>query len=69
MKVCSVSVWCKQYIMDKLVDILGDRDDKILEPDDDKLKDIYKISDIESETAGSVSKLLMERTALLILEI
>jgi len=69
MKVCAVAVGCKQDIMEKLVDILGDRDDKILEPDDDKLKDIYKISDIESETAGSVSKLLMERTALLILEI
>jgi len=69
MKVCAVVVGCENDIMEKLADILGERDDKILEPDDDKLKDIYKISDIESETAGSVSKLLMERTALLILEI
>jgi len=68
MKVCAVVVGCENDIMEKLADILGERDDKILEPDDDKLKDIYDISDIESETIGNLSKLLMERTALLILE-
>ena len=68
MKVCAVVVGCENDIMEKLADILGERDDKILEPDDDKLKDIYDISDIESETIGNLSKLLTERTALLILE-
>ena len=68
MKVCAVVVGCENDIMEKLADILGERDDKILEPDDDKLKDIYDISYIESETIGNLSKLLMERTALLILE-
>jgi KEOPS complex subunit Cgi121 len=68
MKVCAVAVGCEKDIMENLADILGQRDDMILMADDDKLKDIYGISDIEAETAGSVSKLLMERTALLILE-
>jgi len=68
MKVCAVVVGCENDIMEKLADILGERDDKILEPDDDKLKDIYDISYIESETIGNLSKLLTERTALLILK-
>ncbi len=54
--------------MDKLTDILDERDDKVLEPDEDKLKTMYHISDIEAETAGNITKLLMEKTALLILE-
>ena len=66
--VCVVAVDCKEDVMDKLTDILGERDDKVLEPDEDKLKNKYNISDTEAETVGSVTKLLMERTALLILE-
>lgn len=68
MNVCAVVVGCEKDIMGKLVEILGERDDKILEPNDDMLRQIYGISKIETETTGSVSKLLMERTALLILE-
>ena len=66
--VCVVAVDCKDDVMDKLTDILGERDDKVLEPDEDKLKNKYNISDTEAETVGGVMKLLMERTALLILE-
>ena len=68
MKVCAVAVDCENDIMERLEDILGERDDMILEADDNELKDIYAISSIEAETAGSISKLLMERTALLIIE-
>ncbi|WP_048189813.1 KEOPS complex subunit Cgi121 [Methanobacterium sp. SMA-27] len=66
--VCVIAVDCKADVMDKLTDILDERDDKVLEPDEDKLKNMYHISDIEAETAGSITKLLMEKTALLILE-
>ncbi len=66
--VCVIAVGCNDDVMDKLADILGERDDKVLEPDEDKLKKMYHISDIEAETAGSITKSLMERTALLILE-
>jgi KEOPS complex subunit Cgi121 len=66
--VCVIAVNCNDDVMDKLAYILGERDDKVLEPDENKLKTMYHISDIEAETAGSVTKLLMERTTLLILE-
>ena len=66
--VCVIAVDCNADVMDKLTDILDERDDKVLEPDEDKLKKMYHISDIEAETAGSITKLLMEKTALLILE-
>lgn len=68
MYVCAVAVDCEHDIMEKLEDLLGERDDKVLDADNEKLKDIYKLSDIEIETSGNVTKLLMERTALLILE-
>ncbi len=66
--VCAVAVGCEGEVMEKLGAFLGERDDVVLEADDDKLKSIYSISEIELETTGSVSKLLMERTASLILE-
>jgi len=68
MNVCAVAVGCKENLMEQLTDILGVRDDNVLEADEDNLKNIYCISNLEVETAGSVSKLLIERTALLILE-
>lgn len=68
MNICTVTVGCESNIMDKLETILGRREDTVLEPDDFKLKNKYNISDIEEESAGSVSKILMERTALLILQ-
>jgi len=68
MKICAVAVDCDDHIMESLEDILGERDDTILEADDNKLKDIYSLSSIEAETAGKISKLLVERTTLLILE-
>jgi KEOPS complex subunit Cgi121 len=66
--VCTVAINCENNIMEVLENVLGERNDKVLEANDDKLKEIYNISDIESETAGNLTKLLMEKTALLILE-
>jgi KEOPS complex subunit Cgi121 len=68
MKVCVVAVNCEEYVMGKLLNFLGERDDMVIEPDEDKLKKIYKLSDTEIETAGNISKLLMEKTSLLIIE-
>ncbi len=42
MNVCAVAVGCETDIMEKLGDILGERDDEVLEPNDDKLRQIYK---------------------------
>jgi len=68
MNVCAVLVGCQTDVMDKLGDILGTRDDDVLLEDPEKLREIYKISDIEIKTAPSISKLLMEKTSLLVLE-
>ena len=68
LKVCAVAVDCEENIMEKLQEVLGERQDKVLEADDDKLKELYGISSIEIETAGSIPKILMERTSLLIIE-
>jgi KEOPS complex subunit Cgi121 len=66
--ICAVAVGCEEDIMEDIGHFLGKRDDKVLEEDINKLKGLYSISDIEIKTAGSVSKLLIERTSLLILE-
>ncbi len=67
-EICAVAIDCDDKIMQKLANLLGKRDDVVIEADDDKLKELYNIKEIEAETAGSVSKLLIERTALLITE-
>jgi KEOPS complex subunit Cgi121 len=67
-EICAVAIDCDDNIMQKLANLLGRRDDVVLEADEDKLKKLYNIKEIEAETAGSVSKLLIERTALLITE-
>lgn len=66
--ICAVAVDCKSNTMENLADILGFRDDSVLEPDVNKLKSIYKISDTQLETNPDVTKILMEKTALLIID-
>lgn len=66
--ICAVAVDCEQNIMEDMVDILGFRDDSVLEPDTNKLRSIYKISDTELETNPDIAMILMEKTALLIIE-
>jgi len=68
MNICAVAVGCEKNIMDSLVDILGSRDDAVLEPDTNKLRSLYNITDTELETTPNISKILMEKTALLIIE-
>jgi KEOPS complex subunit Cgi121 len=68
MNICAVALDCKSDIMEDLVNILGLRDDHVLEPDTDKLRSIYKISDTQLETNPDISKILMEKTALLIID-
>jgi KEOPS complex subunit Cgi121 len=68
MEICVVAVDCNDNIMDKLEIILDKREDSVLDPHENTLKDIYKISDIEIKTAGNIQNVMMERTALLILE-
>jgi KEOPS complex subunit Cgi121 len=66
--VCAVAIDCDDNIMQTLTNMLGERDDAVLEPEENKLKKLYNITEIEADTAGNVSNLLIERTALLIAE-
>ncbi len=68
MNICAVAVDCSENIMDELGTILDKRDDNILNPDENLLKDIYGISEGEIKTAGGISNLMIEKTTLLILE-
>jgi KEOPS complex subunit Cgi121 len=68
MNICAVAVGCDKRVMVKLGEFLGERDDSVLEPDESVLKKIYNISDRELETIGSIGRILMEKTSLLILE-
>lgn len=68
MDICAVTIDCDKEIMEELEHILGMRDDNVLDAEIDKLKNIYNISDIEIDSSGDITKLLMEKTALLILE-
>ena len=68
MNICAVAVDCSENIMDELGTILDKRDDNILNPDENVLKDIYDISDGEIKTASGISNVMIEKTTLLILE-
>ena len=67
MNICAVAVDCSENIMDELGTILDKRDDNILNPDENLLKDIYGISEGEIKTASGISNLMIEKTTLLIL--
>ncbi|HEX3013397.1 MAG TPA: KEOPS complex subunit Cgi121 [Methanobacterium sp.] len=68
MNICAVAVDCSENVMDELGTILDKRDDSVLNPDENILKDIYDISEGEIKTAGGISKVMIEKTTLLILE-
>jgi KEOPS complex subunit Cgi121 len=68
MNICAVTVGCKDDTINKLEAILNKRDDNVLNADEIILKKIYQISDNELKTAGSIEKVMIERTSLLILE-
>ena len=66
--ICAVAIDCEDNIMQTLINLLGERDDAVLEPEENKLKKLYNITEIEADTAGNFTNLLIERTALLITE-
>ncbi len=68
MNICAVAVGCTENILDLMETILGNKDDEVLKPDEIILKKIYNISDVEIETMGAISNVMIERTTLLIIE-
>lgn len=68
MNICAVAVDCSEDIMDKLEVLLDEKDNSVLDSNENTLKEIYNISDEELKTAGNIENAMIERTSLLILE-
>ncbi|MBM4240256.1 MAG: hypothetical protein FJ150_01025 [Euryarchaeota archaeon] len=68
MNLCAVFVGCDDEILNKISSILGERDDDLLKPDKNVLRRIYKILDVEEESVVDITKIMIEKTTLLILE-
>jgi KEOPS complex subunit Cgi121 len=68
MNICVVAVDCRGDVIEELEKILEERDDKVLKPDVNILKEIYKISDAEIVASGSITNVMIEKTTLLILD-
>jgi KEOPS complex subunit Cgi121 len=67
MKICAVAVGCNKIVLAELENIIGKKDNTILKPDYETLKELYKISDLELETLGSISNIMIEKTTSIIL--
>lgn len=67
-KICALLVNCNREIEDELILLLEKRDAGILKPDKEILKNLYQISDAEIESAGGITRVMLERTSALVLE-
>lgn len=67
--ICAVTVDCDEKVMQQLNAIIGTKNNKVLDPNIDVLKKLYKISNEEIKSAGTIERVLIERTALLSLEL
>ena len=66
--VCVVTVDCNNEILKEICSIFKKRNDDILKADENCLKDIYQITDGEIETTGDITRVMIERTTVLVLE-
>lgn len=69
MDICMVAVDCDESIPNKVGNVLGKRHDEVLQADVNALQELYEISPQEIESAGNIERVMIERTALLNLEI
>jgi len=68
-EICVVAVDCDRDVLNRIEEVLGTRHDETLSADENALKKLYKISNEEIKSVGGVERVLIERTALLNLEI
>lgn len=66
--ICAVIINCNNSTVKELESILGNRNDDVIISNKTVLKDIYNISDVEIEASGNITRVMIERTSLLILE-
>ena len=69
MDICMVAVDCDGDIQKKVGNVLGKRNDEVLQADLGALQEVYEISPQEIASAGNIERVMVERTALLNLEI
>lgn len=69
MDICMVAVDCDENIQNQVEEVLGKQHDEVLLADVDALQELYEISPQEIISAGSIERIMVERTALLNLEI
>jgi len=69
MGICAVTVDCDEKVMQRLNKIIGKKNLKVLDPNIGVLKKLYKISNEEIKSAGTIERVLIERTALLSLKL
>ncbi|MDD1775408.1 MAG: KEOPS complex subunit Cgi121 [Methanobacterium sp.] len=66
--ICAVLVDCDKDTVNELQSYMGEINNKILEPDITSLKEIYNVSDEEMKSSGGITRVMIERTSLLVLE-
>lgn len=66
--ICAVTVDCDNRVDKELEPLLGKRNDELLKADVTHLKDIYHISEEEIVHSGNITRAMIERTSLLVLE-
>lgn len=66
--ICAVVIGCDEQVDKKLEELLGKRNDTLLDADATYLKGVYQISDEEIENSGGITRVMIERTSLLVLE-
>jgi KEOPS complex subunit Cgi121 len=66
--ICAVIINCDSGVDKELELLLGKTDDTILKPDIYSLNELYQISDEEIENSGGISRVMIERTSLLVLD-
>ena len=69
MDICMVAVDCDENVPQKVGNVLGKRNDEVLQADVNALQELYEISPQEIESAGNIERVMIERTSLLNLEI
>lgn len=69
MDICLVAVDCDEHVLRRVGEVLGNRDQEVLNADVNALHELYEIPPEEIKSAGNIERVMMERTALLNLEI
>lgn len=67
--VCAVLIDCQQDVLNTLEEFLGLKNNRIFEVDVQAISKLYDISPQEIKSAGGVEQVMIERTALLSIEI